>query len=96
VVFLAALGFAAGAFGKHFRLYSILTFMILLLFGVLTFKEAPGVATNQATPFIGVWERINVGVFLVWVIILGSLLLRTDTQTVETTGHNKDSKYYSA
>jgi flavodoxin len=28
------------------------------------------------TPWIGVWERINVGVFLLWVIVLASALLR--------------------
>ena len=77
-LFLGALGFAAGAFGKYFRLYSISTFVILLVFGLLTFKEAPGIATNHPTPFIGIWERINIGVFLIWVIVLASVLLRKD------------------
>jgi len=83
ILFLAALGFAATAFGKHFRLYSISTFVILMIFGFLTFKEAPSVATNQATPFIGIWERINIGVFLLWVIVFASALLRMDMPTVK-------------
>jgi hypothetical protein len=50
--------------------------VVLLLFGALTFIDAPGVAVNQPTPFIGVWERINIGVFLLWVVVLSVVLLR--------------------
>ncbi|HET7000828.1 MAG TPA: DUF998 domain-containing protein [Puia sp.] len=78
ILFLSALAFAARALGKHFRYYSIITFVILLFFGVLTFKEAPDVGKNLPTPFIGIWERVNIGVFLVWVIVLASTLLRRD------------------
>lgn len=76
IIYLLALGFAAVAFGKYFRIYSILTFLLLLVFGVLTFLEAPNVALNQPTPYIGVWERINIGIFLVWTIVLSVILLR--------------------
>jgi len=75
VLFLLALGFAAAAFGRSFRIYSIITFVVLLVFGTLTFMEAPLVGRNQPTPFIGIWERINIGVFLVWVVVLAVLLL---------------------
>jgi hypothetical protein len=80
VLYLLALGFAAAALGKKFRIYSIATFVILLFFGVLTVLEAPGVAANEPTPLIGVWERINIGVFLLWVIVLALMLLR-ESQT---------------
>lgn len=76
IIYLLALGFAATAFGKRFRLYSILTFILVLVFGVLTFKEAPGIARNEPTPLIGVWERINIGLFLVWIVALAITLLR--------------------
>ncbi|HET9431351.1 MAG TPA: DUF998 domain-containing protein, partial [Chitinophagaceae bacterium] len=76
ILYLIALGFAAAALGRQFRLYSIATFLILLVFGILTFLEAPGIATNQSTPLIGVWERINIGVFLVWVVVLAIILLK--------------------
>lgn len=75
VLYLLALGFAAAAFGTVFRFYSIATFFILLVFGTLTFLDAPGVAKNQRTPFIGIWERINIGVFLLWVVVLAMMLL---------------------
>jgi len=76
VLFLLALGFAAATFGKGFRIYSIVTFVMLLFFGVLTFLDAPKVGLNQPTPLIGVWERINIGLFLLWVIVLAVALLQ--------------------
>ncbi|MDP4220397.1 MAG: DUF998 domain-containing protein [Bacteroidota bacterium] len=76
VLFLLALGFAAAALGKTFRLYSIATVIVLLIFGTLTFIESPGVAANQPTPLIGIWERINILVFMLWVAVLSILLLR--------------------
>jgi len=76
VLYLFALGFAARAFGNVFRFYSIATFAALLFFGALTFLEAPGVSANQPTPLIGVWERINIGLFLIWVVVLALNLWR--------------------
>ncbi|MDP4199767.1 MAG: DUF998 domain-containing protein [Bacteroidota bacterium] len=75
VLYLCALGFAAKALGKSFRVYSLATFVVLLVFGILTFLDAPGLSTNQPTPMIGVWERINIGVFLLWVVVLAIELL---------------------
>jgi hypothetical protein len=76
VLMLLAIGFGAAAFGKRFRDYSIASLGVLLAFGALTFWEAPGVANNLPTPWLGVWERINVGVFLLWVVALATTLLR--------------------
>lgn len=76
ILYLLALGFAAAAFGRRFRIYSILTFAILLVFGILTFRDAPGVAANRPTPLIGIWERINIGAFLLWMVVLAFILLR--------------------
>ena len=76
VLMLFAIGFGAAAFGWPFRLYSIVSLLILGIFGALTFVDAPGVAANLPTPWIGVWERINLGVFLVWVVVLATVLMR--------------------
>ena len=100
ILYLFALGFAAAAFGKQFRFYSIATFVILLVFGVLTFLDAPGVAINQPTPLIGVWERINIGVFLLWVIVLAIILLRREKlsrfkcYTASTPKNQKAKNYF--
>ena len=74
-----AIGFGATAFGKPFRIYSVATIIVLLTFGALTFIEAPRLQANLPTPWIGLWERINISVFLLWVAILAAVLLRTGT-----------------
>ena len=75
MIYLLALGFAAAALSKYFRQYSILTFVLLFVFGLLTFNEAPAISVNGPTPWIGVWERINIGFFLLWMVVLAVLLL---------------------
>ena len=80
IFFLLSLGIAAFVFGKQFRIYSIITFVMLLFFGVLTFIDAPGISTNQPTPMIGAWERINIGVFMLWIIVLAAILLQKENK----------------
>ena len=72
---MLAIGFGAAAFGKRFRLYSIATMVMLIAFGGLTGTDAPRIDANLPTPWIGVWERINIGVFLLWVVVLAIALL---------------------
>jgi hypothetical protein len=76
VLMLLAIAFGAVAFGKRFRLYSVASLVVLVAFGALTFLDAPRVGANLPTPLIGVWERINIGVFLLWVVVLATTLLR--------------------
>ena len=80
LLMLLAIGFGTIAFGKWFRIYSIITILILLLFGILTAVDAPRVQANLPTPMAGIWERINIGVFLLWVSVLSLVLLRTKKQ----------------
>ena len=76
VLMLVAMAFGASGLGKSFRLFSVTSIVILLVFGGLTFLDAPRVSQNLPTPWIGVWERVNVGVFLLWTVILASCLWR--------------------
>ena len=78
-VFLLMLIFAFGAAsqGKRFRIYTIVSAITLLTFGLLTALSAPNGQANLATPLAGLYERINIGVFLLWVIVLATILLRT-------------------
>jgi Protein of unknown function (DUF998) len=82
VIYLFALGLAASALGAAFRLYSIATFFTLVAFGVPMFRLAPHVSRNEPTPLIGVWERLNIGVFMLWIVVLAIVLL--------VRGHTKD------
>lgn len=76
LLMLVAIGFGGAAFGKRFRLYSIATMVILVVFSAVTGMEAPRVAANLPTPWIGVWDRIFIGVFLLWVVALAIALFR--------------------
>jgi hypothetical protein len=78
LLFLLSIGFGAAALGKRFRLYSIATMLILIAFGILTALDAPRIETNLPTPLIGVWERINIGVYMIWVVVLAFALLRRE------------------
>src|SRR5687768_1286817 len=85
---LLAIGFGAAALGKRFRVYSIATMVILLAFGALTGMDGPNIAANLPTPFVGVWERVNIGAFLLWVVVLANTLLRVkDVTAVPSTGN---------
>ncbi|HVZ95936.1 MAG TPA: DUF998 domain-containing protein [Chitinophagaceae bacterium] len=76
ILMVAAIGFGAASLGKRFRIYSIITILMLLVFGILTAKDAPLVQANQPTPYAGIWERINIGVFMLWIIVLALILMK--------------------
>jgi Protein of unknown function (DUF998) len=80
---MLAIGFGAAAIGRRFRLYSIATILVLLLGGVLTGLDQPRLVANLPTPWMGVWERIDIGVFLLWVVVLAVALLRTQAERPE-------------
>lgn len=73
---LLAMGFAAATFGRRFRSYSIVTMVTMVAFGVLTSVDAPRIQANLPTPWIGVWERVIIAVWMLWLIVLAVTLLR--------------------
>ncbi|HZI53228.1 MAG TPA: DUF998 domain-containing protein [Chitinophagaceae bacterium] len=76
-----SIGFGAAAFGKKLRLYSILTIIVFVVFGVLTFVEAPNVDKNLPTPHIGLWERINIAAFMIWILVFAIFLLQREKRS---------------
>jgi hypothetical protein len=77
LLMFTAMGVAATAFAKRFRRYSIASIVVLVAFGALTFSDAPRLQANLPTPWMGLWERINISVFLLWIAVLATALLRT-------------------
>lgn len=47
---------------------------LLATYGALTSAEAGAVEVNGPTPWIGVHERLNIGVFLVWIVVFAMML----------------------
>jgi hypothetical protein len=78
LLMLLAIALGASALGRRFRLYSLTTIAVLVLFGFLTGLDAPNIAANLPTPWIGVWERIGIGAFMAWIMVLSAMLLRRD------------------
>ena len=83
LLMLAAMAFAAAALGKRFRLYSLATLAVFIIFGTLSGMDGPRVAANLPTPWVGLWERINIGASLVWVVVLATTLLLRRTRNGE-------------
>ena len=73
---LLMIGYGAAALGKRFRIYSILTVLTFVVFGILTTLESQGIETGEPTPYIGVWERINMGAYMLWVVVFATVLLK--------------------
>ena len=92
LVILLTIGVGANAFGKRFRLYSIVTIVVLVMGGTFTGLNAAQVAANLPTPWIGVAERINVYGFMLWIAVLAVALLRArDSAATDHVGRRSDS-----
>lgn len=78
LLMMAAMAFGAQALGKWFRFYSALTIVVLLGFGGLTSMHAAHLEANEPTPWMGVWERVNIYATMLWLLVLAVLLLRRE------------------
>lgn len=85
-----AIGLGATAFGKQFRLYSIGTMLIFIVFGIISFLDAPQLAANMPTPWLGVWERVNIFGYLLWIVVLSITLLKTKKSEVSIKSTTSD------
>ena len=77
MLMFSAIGSSAMALGTRFRIYSIVSVIVLLAFGSLPGMASPALQVDLPTPLLGVWERISIGAFMVWVAVLATTLLRT-------------------
>jgi hypothetical protein len=72
---VAELVSAAVAFGWWFRLYSMLTIVVIMGAGVLTSARSPDLQDGKPTPWMGLYERISIGGWLLWMTVLAVILL---------------------
>jgi hypothetical protein len=77
--FMAALGFGAVSLGKRFRLYSLATMAVVFACGIWTGTYAAAIQANLPTPWAGVWERIDTNAFMLWIAVLATVILQTET-----------------
>jgi hypothetical protein len=79
LLILFSVGVGATAFGTPFRLYSIATFLVVLVFGALAGLQSGQMAANLPTPWMGVEERLNIFGYMLWVVILAIGFLRAQS-----------------
>jgi Protein of unknown function (DUF998) len=79
-----AIGFGAAAFGRRFRVYSIVTLATELVFGALVFVYVPRVSAGEPTPWLGVVERINIAAWMLWLAVLAVTLLRRQSALAQS------------
>jgi hypothetical protein len=84
---LAEIGFGAAAFGKRFRLYSILTATAVVVFAaVLTSISSADLEAGKSTPWLGLVERIGVYAWMLWMAVLAMALIRQERPNIDPVG----------
>lgn len=76
LLMMVAMGFAAAALRRAFRLYTIATIAILLTFGALAGMYGADVAAGRPTPWAGALERVDIYASMLWFALLAVVLLR--------------------
>jgi hypothetical protein len=76
LLILLAIGCGSTAFEKRFRLYSVATILVLVVTGGLTATQASRLEANLPTPWAGLMERISIGGYLLWQVVLATALMR--------------------
>ena len=75
LLMMIAMAFSAAAFRNWFRAFSVVMLAVALFFGLATAFEGPRMEADLPTPWIGVWERISIGAYLLWVVVLALTVL---------------------
>lgn len=78
---LVGMGFAAAALGRRFRALTVACMAALILFGLLTSGHAANMEADLPTPWMGVWERLNILAFDVWLFAFAVTLFRRESRS---------------
>jgi len=76
ILMLLMIGFGAAVFGKSFRIFSVAIVLVFVIFGILTSKESVGIEANLPTPSVGIWERITISAYMLWIFVFVIALIR--------------------
>jgi len=85
ILILLAIGFGASADGRWFRFYSYGTLLVMVLSGgVMAFLNSTPVEANLPPAWFGVTERINAYGYMLWMLALSIILLRSQPNSLES------------
>ncbi|GAA4288265.1 DUF998 domain-containing protein [Georgenia daeguensis] len=76
VCVLGAVTASAVALRGWFRLYAIVSVVVIVVFGALTGPLMSGLATGLPTPWLGGFERVNAYATFAWMVALAVVLAR--------------------
>jgi hypothetical protein len=76
LIFITSIVIGAVTFRGGFRLFTLGLLAVIFVFGFLTWTSSPGVADNDPTPWLGVYERIAIEGSMLWYAALAVVLLR--------------------
>ncbi|MFN8573068.1 MAG: DUF998 domain-containing protein [Gemmatimonadaceae bacterium] len=82
---LLSLILAIIAFRGAFRVYSVISVLMMLVPAVAAFSFAPALDMNQPTPWLGATERLAQYAYEAWQVVLSLSFLRTTGRTAATT-----------
>jgi hypothetical protein len=75
LVMLVVMTLGAASLGRRFRLYTLATLAVFVVFGTLTSIQGAALAANLPTPWIGLWERVNMAAGMLWLGVFAGVLL---------------------
>ena len=77
MVLLMVLG--AAGLKRAFRIFTAVIIAVFAVAGTLTAIMSSNIPAGLPTPGLGIWERINIAAFMLWVIVFALLLARKHT-----------------
>jgi hypothetical protein len=83
LLLFTAMAFALKAFGRRFRVYTVVTSALMLAFGAWSGMDAPRIEAGLPTPWVGVRERIFWYAYQVWFVVLAVVMLRRGAERTE-------------
>jgi hypothetical protein len=75
VLVLSETGFSAAAFGWRFRVYAMASAVTVVEVGALTAAQASRLPAGVPTPWMGLFERISIAPWLLWMTVLHFILM---------------------
>jgi hypothetical protein len=80
------IGFAAAGSGRAFRIYSIVTVLLILGGAAFSGMQIPRIEAGLPTPGLGLFERLNIYAMLLWVAVFALTLWPGDQGAVDPHG----------
>jgi hypothetical protein len=73
---IGELALAAAAFGNRFRVYAAASAVVMLVSGSLTSSWPAKIEAGEATPWMGLFERISIVTWLAFLVVVALTLIR--------------------